>query len=487
MFELKFPKNHSFPGIADLWAVKALVWTTKPTGSPTPESRKSIQPKRVPAACLFYTEMCIFRHICPPISRKPEFSRHSGACGLRVPSFYCKTHQVASSRKSALGDDRPANYPTPYRHMLQCPMFELKFPRNQSFPGIADLWAVKALVWTTKPTGSPTPDSRKSTQPKRVPAVCLFYTEMCIFGHICPPISRKLTGSPTPESRKSTQPKRVPAACLFYTEMCIFRHICPPISRKPEFSRHSGACGLRVPSFYCKTHQVASSRKSALGDDRPANYPTPYRHMLQCPMFELKFPRNQSFPGIADLWAVKALVWTTKPTGSPTPESRKSIQPKRVPAACLFYTEMCIFRHICPPISRKPQFSRHSGACGLRVPPFYCKTHQVASSRKSALGDDRPANYPTPYRHMLQCPMFELKFPRNQSFPGIADLWAVKALVWTTKSTVSPNPESRKSTHCSRRGYPRYAFSIRKCAFSVIFVPLFLGNQSFPGIAVRVV
>ena len=87
-----------------------------------------------------------------------------------------------------------------------------------------------------------------------------------------------------------------------------------------------------------------------------------------------KFPRNQSFPRIAELWAVKALVWTTKPTGSPTPESRKSTQPKRVPAACLFYTEMCIFGHICPPISRKPEFSRHSGACGLRVPPFYCKT-----------------------------------------------------------------------------------------------------------------
>ena len=177
------------------------------------------------------------------------------------------------------------------------------------------------------------------------------------------------------KSKKKNQPKRVLAACLFYTEMCIFGHICPPISRKPEFSRHSGACGLRVPPFYCKTHLVASSRKSALGDDRPANYPTPYQHMLMCPMFELKFPRNQSFPGIADIWAVKALVWTTKPTGSPTPESRKSTQPKRVPAACLFYTDMCIFGHICPPISRKPEFSRHSGACVLRVPPFYCKTH----------------------------------------------------------------------------------------------------------------
>ena len=75
------------------------------------------------------------------------------------------------------------------------------------------------------------------------------------------------------------------------------------------------------------------------------------------------------------IWAVKALVWTTKPTGSPTPESRKSTQPKRVPVACLFYTEMCIFCLICPPISRKPEFCRHSSACGLRVPPLYCKTH----------------------------------------------------------------------------------------------------------------
>ena len=126
-----------------------------------------------------------------------------------------------------------------------------------------------------------------------------------------------------------------------------------------------------------------------LGDDRPANYPTPYRHMLQCPMFELKFPRNQSFPGIADLWAVKALVWTTNPTRSPTPESRKSTQPKRVPAACLFYTEVRIFGHMCTPISWKPEFSCYCVVCAMRVPPFDCKTHKVASSRKSALGDDR--------------------------------------------------------------------------------------------------
>ena len=135
---------------------------------------------------------------------------------------------------------------------------------------------------------------------------------------------------------------------------------------------------------------MASSRKSALGDDRPTNYPNPLPAHVIVPNVRVKISEKPEFPGIADLWAVKALVWTTKPTGSPTPESRKSTQPKRVPAACLFYTEM-----------------------GVQLP----KVEKVPS----------------------------------------------------------------------RRGYPRHACSIRKCAFSGIFVPLFLGNQSFPGIAVHVV
>ena len=45
------------------------------------------------------------------------------------------------------------------------------------------------------------------------------------------------------------------------------------------------------------------------------------------------------------------------------------------------------------------------------------------------------------------------------------------------KTTGSPTPEVEKVP--SRRGYPRHAFSIRKCAFSVIFVPLFLGKPEF--------
>ena len=203
-------------------------------------------------------------------------------------------------------------------------------------------------------------------------------------------------------------------------------------------------------------------------------------------MFKLKFPRNQSFPGIADLWAVKALVWTTKPTGSPTPESRKRTQPKRVRAACLFYTEMCIFGHICPPISRKPEFSRHSGACGLRVPPFYCKTHQVASSRKSALGDDRPANYPPPLTAHVIVPNVRVKisekpeFSRNSRPMGRGGTCMDYKTHWVSNSRKSKKYPAEEGT----RGMP---FSIRKCAFSVICVPLFLGKQSFPGIAVHVV
>ena len=113
------------------------------------------------------------------------------------------------------------------------------------------------------------------------------------------------------------------------------------ISEKPEFSRNSRPMGREGTCMDYKTHWVSNSRKSK------------------------KYPAEEGTRGMPVLYG----------NGSPTPESRKSTQPKRVPAACLFYTEMCIFGHICPPISRKPEFSRHSGACGLRVPPFYCKTH----------------------------------------------------------------------------------------------------------------
>ena len=119
-------------------------------------------------------------------------------------------------------------------------------------------------------------------------------------------------------------------------------------------------------------------------------------------MFELKFPRNQSFPGIADLWAVKALVWTTKPTGSPTPESRKSTQPKRVPAACLFYTELCIFGHISPPISRKLWFPRNRGRNMTENAHFRiekaCRGYPLRLGTFSTFGSWRPSGFCSPYK-----------------------------------------------------------------------------------------
>ena len=117
------------------------------------------------------------------------------------------------------------------------------------------------------------------------------------------------------------KPARVGTDTLqYYTEISIFGHFCTPISRKLEFSRHSRLCGLKVHSFFCKSHQVACSLNFAHVNDRGASYPTPQTNECsRFPMFELTFPTNQSFPSITDLWAVKALLWTTRPTGSRTP------------------------------------------------------------------------------------------------------------------------------------------------------------------------
>ena len=162
--------------------------------------------------------------------------------------------------------------------------------------------------------------------------------------------------------------------------MCIFGNICTPSFRKPEFSWHSGVCDLKVAPFYCKRHQVASSRRSAVGKDRPIKCTTSYPSMFTPPSFELEFLRNQSFACVSVLWAVKALE---------LPKVEK-VPSWRVPAACLFYTEMCIFGHISTLISRQPEFSRHSGVCRLKVARFYCKPHQVACSRKTVGGKDVP-------------------------------------------------------------------------------------------------
>ena len=51
------------------------------------------------------------------------------------------------------------------------------------------------------------------------------------------------------------KPARVGTDTLqYYTEISIFGHFCTPVSRKPEFSRQSQLCGLKVHTFYCKSH-----------------------------------------------------------------------------------------------------------------------------------------------------------------------------------------------------------------------------------------
>ena len=51
-------------------------------------------------------------------------------------------------------------------------------------------------------------------------------------------------------------------------------------------------------------------------------------------------------------------------------------KPARVGTDTLqYYTEISIFGHFCTPVSRKLEFSRHCQLCGLKVHPFYCKSH----------------------------------------------------------------------------------------------------------------
>ena len=117
------------------------------------------------------------------------------------------------------------------------------------------------------------------------------------------------------------KPARVGTDTLQYcTEISIFGHFCTTISRKPEFSRHSRLYGLKVHPFDCKSQLGRLLPKLRARQSQGYLIPHPQTHECsRFPMFELKFPTNQSFPSITDLWAVKALVWTTSPTGSRTP------------------------------------------------------------------------------------------------------------------------------------------------------------------------
>ena len=101
------------------------------------------------------------------------------------------------------------------------------------------------------------------------------------------------------------------------------------ITEKPEFSRNSRPMGREGTCMDYKTHWVSNSRKPK------------------------KYPAEEGTRGMPFLYG-SAHFWSY-------------LYP--------YFLETRVFWH--------------SGVSGLRVPPFYCKTHKVASSRKSALGDDR--------------------------------------------------------------------------------------------------
>ena len=162
-----------------------------------------------------------------------------------------------------------------YFRSFSYPYFELNFLRNQIYVGIDDLWTLKALVWTTNPTGSRTPSTRGGTQPKRVPAPCLFYRK-CVFSVIFVPLFRvKLSEKPdlcryrrhrAPSTRGGTQPKRVPAPCLFYSK-CVFSVIFVPLfrvklSEKPDLCRYRRPMDLEGTCMDYKPHWVSNSLNS---------------------------------------------------------------------------------------------------------------------------------------------------------------------------------------------------------------------------------
>ena len=155
-FELNFLRNQIYVGIDDLWTLKALVWT--------PLGLELRQLEGVPSRRGY-----------------PRLAFSIGNVYFRSFSY---------------------------------PYFELNFLRNQIYVGIDDLWTLKALVWTTNPTGSRTPSTRGGTQPKRVPAPCLFYRK-CVFSVIFVPLFRvKL--SEKPDLCRYRRPMDLESTCMDY-------------------------------------------------------------------------------------------------------------------------------------------------------------------------------------------------------------------------------------------------------------------------------
>ena len=140
----------------------------------------------------------------------------------------------------------------------------------------------------------------------------------------------------------------------------------PLFLRNQSFSRHSGACGLRVhPSTVRPTRWLApESPRSGMTGLQITPPPTGTCYSAQ--MFELKFPRNPEFSRNSRAMGRECTCMDYTP---------KKKYPAEEGTAAAFSIRQCAFSVIFVPYSRKPEFSRHSGACGLRVPPFYCKTH----------------------------------------------------------------------------------------------------------------
>ena len=124
-----------------------------------------------------------------------------------------------------------------------------------------------------------------------------------------------------------------------------------PVSPKPAFSRNTHPCGWQGSSSPSNFPLPTCSRKSTFVQARPNLPPAP------SPMhngFDLNFPRNRSFPARTATWATFPLMWSTKPTRSPAPESRHSREDtrrSRVPLYRRFQQEIIISRHFSYPRS----------------------------------------------------------------------------------------------------------------------------------------
>ena len=177
-----------------------------------------------------------------------------------------------------------------YFRSFSYPYFELNFLRNQIYVGIDDLWTLKALVWTTNPTGSRTPSTRGGTQPKRVPAPCLFYRK-CVFSVIFVPLFRvKL--SEKPDLCRYRRPMDLEGTCMdykhhwvsnslnsrgypaeegtrarFFYRKCVFSVIFVPLfrvklSEKPDLCRYRRPMDLEGTCMDYKPHWVSNSLNS---------------------------------------------------------------------------------------------------------------------------------------------------------------------------------------------------------------------------------